>query len=296
MRSAAELAVSGELEMVFWDVQHGSATYIKTPNQRHIVQDLGTGSVSESNQTFSPLRHLRNSWGVHRLDAVIITHPHKDHLDDIFNFDAMNPTVLMRPTHISPADVWAENPTADARIVNKYFEISGVYSAGVEAVNNLTVPPNYGGVTFQFFFPQNCARSNLNNHSIVTVVTFEGFKAVLPGDNEPPSWNELLQSDNFVRAARNADVLLAPHHGRLSASSSALLDLMRPRFVFISDGPEEDTSATGWYGHYAKGGIVVSKTRGDEERKVVTTRSDAAIFLRAWRKPDGSTVYRVNVG
>ena len=28
------------LELVFWDVQHGSATYIKTPNEKHIVQDL----------------------------------------------------------------------------------------------------------------------------------------------------------------------------------------------------------------------------------------------------------------
>ncbi|ODS37411.1 MAG: hypothetical protein A7316_09440 [Candidatus Altiarchaeales archaeon WOR_SM1_86-2] len=35
------------LEIVFWDVQHGSATYIKTPNGKHIVQDLGTGSCEK---------------------------------------------------------------------------------------------------------------------------------------------------------------------------------------------------------------------------------------------------------
>lgn len=46
------------LEMVFWDVQHGHATYLKTPNGRHIVIDLGIGSWDDNNQIFSPLLHL----------------------------------------------------------------------------------------------------------------------------------------------------------------------------------------------------------------------------------------------
>ena len=73
------------LRFVFWDVQHGSAAYIRTPNDTHVVLDLGIGSVKGSDAAFSPLRHLKRS-GVERLDYVIITHPHRDHLDDIGNF------------------------------------------------------------------------------------------------------------------------------------------------------------------------------------------------------------------
>ena len=35
--------------VVFWDVQHGHSTYIRTPNDRHIVVDLGTGDYSGKN-------------------------------------------------------------------------------------------------------------------------------------------------------------------------------------------------------------------------------------------------------
>lgn len=84
------------VEIVFWDVQHGHGTYIKTPNNRHIVIDLGTGSYG-SNQEFSPLRHIKYVWGIDRLDYVVVTHPHKDHIDDIMNFELLNPRVFSRP-------------------------------------------------------------------------------------------------------------------------------------------------------------------------------------------------------
>ena len=96
------------LEIVFWDVQHGSATYIKTPNGTHIVQDLCTGSYGTNNKDFSPLLHLKNKWGIEQLDWVIITHPHKDHIDDIINFDKLSPCVLSRPKHL-PKDEIMEN-------------------------------------------------------------------------------------------------------------------------------------------------------------------------------------------
>ena len=67
------------LEAVFWDVQHGSAAYISTPVGKHIAVDLGTGSYKKSDGTFSPLLHLKKRYNIDRLDAVIMTHPHRDH-------------------------------------------------------------------------------------------------------------------------------------------------------------------------------------------------------------------------
>ena len=96
------------LQFVFWDVQHGSASYIKTPNGRHMVIDLGTGSYSE-NKEFSPLTHLKNKYGVRQLDYAVITHPHRDHIDDIFSFGGLSPKTLpAAPPTSLPPKCWRE--------------------------------------------------------------------------------------------------------------------------------------------------------------------------------------------
>ena len=77
--------MDGNLKIVIWDVQHGHGSYLSTPGGQDIVIDLGTGSYGDSNLEFSPLLHLKNKWKVERLDGVIISHPHRDHLDDIFD-------------------------------------------------------------------------------------------------------------------------------------------------------------------------------------------------------------------
>lgn len=88
---------------------------------------------------------------------------------------------------------------------------------------------------------------NLNNHSAVTVITCADLKLLIPGDNEPPSWNELLAKPDFVEAIGDTDILLAPHHGRESGFSPALFDHTQPRLTVISDGRFGDTSATARY-------------------------------------------------
>ena len=48
------------------------------------------------------------------------------------------------------------------------------------------MPANYGGVSLEFFRPVEWPTDNVNNHSVVTVLTYAGVKFLLPGDNEPP--------------------------------------------------------------------------------------------------------------
>ena len=77
------------LRFITWDVEHGSAGYVRTPNGRHIAMDLGARRATDTG--FSPLAHLHNKWSVKQLDAAIISHPHLDHIEDILNFDALPP-------------------------------------------------------------------------------------------------------------------------------------------------------------------------------------------------------------
>ena len=36
------------LEIIFWDVHHGNAILIRTPNSKTIIQHLGVGDYSEN--------------------------------------------------------------------------------------------------------------------------------------------------------------------------------------------------------------------------------------------------------
>ena len=53
--------MNSNLQIVVWDVQHGNAIYMKTPNGRHVMFDIGTGSYTNGYE-FSPLKHLKYNW------------------------------------------------------------------------------------------------------------------------------------------------------------------------------------------------------------------------------------------
>lgn len=272
--------MSDELTMVFWDVQHGSATYIGTPGGQNVVVDLGTGSYGESDLKFSPLLNLKDKWEVKQLDGVIITHPHRDHLDDIFNFDALSPTALRRPKHLTEHDIIAGNRKEDMAVLRKYMEINKRYDTPLDPGSNPFLPNNNGCVEFQSFTPSSCATSNINNHSVVTVISYAKSKVVIPGDNEPESWDELLQRSDFVSAIKGTDILVAPHHGRASGFFSDVFDYINPRLTIISDGRFCDTSSTNRYSEKTRGWSVHKRGGGKEDRKCVTTRKDGVILVK----------------
>ncbi len=285
------------LTFIFWDVQHGHACYIRTPNGRHFVVDLGTGSYSE-NKPFSPMSHLKDKWGVQQLDYVVITHPHRDHIDDIFSFDALAPKTLHRPKHLSEAEVLGGNKNEDADKVKKYLEISGRYTVPVQAGSDSDVaaPQHWGGVKISFFMTSECNAGNLNNHSIVTVFEYAYSKVIIPGDNEADSWKSLITRADFVAAAKNPDIFLAPHHGRKAGYCPELFAAIgKPSLTIISDGPYCDTSATGSYGGQSKGWLVHYPDGSKEQRNCVTTRQDGWVQVKAYIGTDNKPYLIVNV-
>jgi len=208
---------NSNVEMVFWDVQHGLSTYIKSPNGKHIVVDLGIGDYSGKNQTFSPLLHLKNNYYVNQLDYVIITHPHLDHIDDILNFDLLSPKVFNRPNHIPNSEVMKNVRQQDKAKFDKYCELNNRYNADIkDTVLDPHIPANLGSLSIKTFNPNICGVDNFNNHSSISIFEYSDIKVVIPGDNEKCSFEELMKIDLFKTSIKDADILLAPHHGRES--------------------------------------------------------------------------------
>ena len=268
------------LTVVIWDVQHGSATYIETPNKKRMAIDLGTGSNNDA--TFSPLLHLKYEYRINRLDQVTITHPHIDHIDDIHNFLDVSPVCLVRPGHLTKETVLAANSRQYGNgKIDHYFDIHNRYNAPISPAVDPNLPENNGGVSIKHFIPTECDTSNINNHSVVTTVEYLGVKIMIPGDNEPVSWKELLRQQDFVEAISNTDILVAPHHGRESGYCVDLFDHFRPDLVIVSDGPGIETSATSKYSSMATGWKVNKRSTGmQESRSCLTTRKDGVIAIK----------------
>ena len=65
-----------ELKIIVWNVAHGLAITLITPNQRLIAYDAGRS------EDLSPLTELMRA-GWNQLDYFFLSHPHADHLRDI---------------------------------------------------------------------------------------------------------------------------------------------------------------------------------------------------------------------
>ena len=157
------------------------------------------------------------------------------------------------------------------------------------------MPENNGGVSIKTFKPKQSAPTDLNNHSVVTVVSYNGIKILIPSDNVPSSWDELLERSDFKAAISDVNVLVAPHHGRKSGFHSELFNYFRPLITIISDGRLLGTSATDRYSTVTKGRQVDSRSGSPQLRKCVTTRNDGNIVTEIGKNPDGQAFFNVTI-
>ena len=212
------------LRFIMWNVQHGSAALIQTPNGKNIAIDLG------ASDDFSPLQALVTA-GITELDHATITHPHMDHIDDILNLGKLSLGVLCTPRHLTEDDIKGNNPypneEAEAKI-QKYLEIRQCYSNPLGPGKDIGLPQNVGDASIKTFAPCQSSKGNLNNHSIVTAIEYAGVKILVPGDNEAPSWVELLGQQDFVNTIKGTHVLVAAHHARESGFPRTPVRLFQP--------------------------------------------------------------------
>ena len=265
------------LKVLFWNVQHGSAAFVSTPNQRSIIVDLGTGTDSDG-RSFSPIRILRANGLLDSIDLLVLSHPHEDHICDIHQLAGIPIRKLIAPS-VPEELLQCAEPNNNA--VGEYHALVSSHSYpmpfGLEADQDV----DYGGVSIRHFFPD-IRHTNLNNFSVVTLIEYGGAKILMTGDNEEPSWTSLLCDTKFKKAIKGTDIFVAPHHGRSSGFHGPLFELIHPKLTIISDGPCQDTSVTDQYSSVSSGMRVYAGS-ASATRKCVTTRRDGNILVTAER-------------
>jgi competence protein ComEC len=170
----------------------------------------------------SYLRHEH----IHRLDLVVVTHPHDDHLwglDAILDsrqgfkvgavLDAERPFTSVA-NHEWPRLLQQQNVTPI--LAQRGMQLA----LGSARLDVLSPPHPFLSHT----------RNDENNNSVVLRLDVGGSRVLLTGDTEAEA--EAAMGDQDVRA----DVLKVGHHGSAYSSSDTWLDRVQPKIAVISCG------------------------------------------------------------
>ena len=202
----------------FIDVGQGDAVYIDTPGLDMLVDG---GSRGEGDTVVAYLRSLN----VTRIDFVVATHPHADHIGGLI-------AVLTEYNETQIPVVIDSNLTATTATYEDYVTAVGARNISV-AERGDTI--NLGqGVEALILNPSPHEHEDTNDNSVVLWLQVYNVTFLLAGDSEVPAEESLLAAGY----GRNSTILKVGHHGSKTSTSSEYLDAVDPRVAVISVGED----------------------------------------------------------
>lgn len=261
-------AGGGTLEIHAIDVGQGDAFAIRSPGGRWILVDAGPRSEAFDAGRSRVLPFLLRR-GVDRVEAVIMTHPHTDHIGGVEALvGALKVRAVIDPAIPEPNDNYVRTIGALRR--------AGVRWYAAREGREL----RFGDVVITFFAPLDDALDapgDPNDYSVVFRLSFGRFSALFTGDAPAAVENALLARHG---EALDIDLLKVGHHGSRTSTGDSLLRVASPQVAVISAGRRNR------YGHpapevlarLARHGVRVLRT--DEEGSVtVSARVDGRLSV-----------------
>ena len=222
LASAVRAGAPAAFTVTFLDVGQGDSTLLTSPEGATVLVDAGPDRDVVARELVA--------LGIHRLDVVVATHPHADHVEGFASVLARFAVGLLLVPGC-PDDV------VTAADLDRLFADEGLRPVVARAGMAFAV----ADLRLEVLSPDRCwqgTNSDTNNDSVVLLASVGGDRVLLSGDLEVDAQQVLLDRGVDVRAA----VLKVPHHGG-ATSLPEFLAAVGATVAVVSVGQPND------YGH-----------------------------------------------
>lgn len=203
--STSPQAAQNPIRVHFIDVGQGDATLIQTPHGQTVLIDGG--------DTDTGIVHYLQSIGIQRIDLMIATHVHSDHIGGLVQVLQAFPVTKV-VTNGEPYTTSVYEHFLDAITAAKadYLEIKRGDVLSMD------------GIDFHCLSPVTPTNPDPNENSIVLKFTYGKTTFLMMGDAGAATEANLLASNLLSKV----DILKVGHHGSTTGTTPAFLNAVRP--------------------------------------------------------------------
>lgn len=229
-----------EMRIALIDVGQGLAMVIES-GEYVLVYDTGPKYRTGFTAASATLMPYLNSRGIKHIDTLIISHADNDHIG---GYQALTKQFSVGELLSSRPD---KLPNAKPCIAGQSWQI--------------------GGGQFTIISPETNTPKGSNNHSCVLMVEYKGVRTLITGDIEKQVERYLIARQQ----ALSADIMLVPHQGSKTSSTSEFIDAVSPKLALFAAGYRNH------YGHPHKTVVQRYQTRNI---KTLSTIESGSILLK----------------
>jgi competence protein ComEC len=299
------------LQIYFIDVEGGQATLFVTPQGQSLLID--TGWPGNNNRDADRIVAAAHDVGINKIDFVLITHYHDDHVGGAPQLAAKIPigTFIDHGENRETSDATTQKDWLAYKqllatgiyrhIIAKPGDILPIQGIRVEVISS-------DGALIEKALPgagqpnPACANSapsladkTENPRSLGTLITFGKLKILDLGDLTADKEHELMCPHNKIATV---DIYIASHHGFNQSGSAVLVHAVAPRVAIVDNGAKKGGSPSAldiirsspnlaalWQLHFSEEAGPAHNTA--LEFIANSPGPDAANYLKLAANPDG---------